>query len=183
MQQQVWTVSNVLSLLRLLLVVPLVWALWEEATPWVLSAGLIAFLTDVADGMLARQRQDVTDLGKVLDPLADKVVAGASALVLVLQQKLPLWFALLVVGRDALLLLGGWLAWRWAGSVLPSLPPGKWTALAIAATLLAGYLRWEDWVAVGIALSVLGMVSSTGVYVRRWWEVYQRWRASVPFSR
>jgi phosphatidylglycerophosphate synthase len=168
-----WTVSNVISLFRLVLVVPLVWALLHEATGWVLGLALVAVLSDVADGAFARWRGAITELGKVLDPLADKVVAGAAAVVLVLQQKLPLWFAVLVIGRDVLLLLGGWLAWRWAGSVLPSLRPGKWTALAIAGTLGAAYLGWEDWLAVGIALSIVGMISSTEVYLRRWWEVFR----------
>lgn len=176
-----WTVSNTLSLFRLILAVPLAWAILQEATGWVLVLGLAAFVSDVLDGALARQQQAVTELGKILDPLADKVVAGIAALLLVMQQKLPIWFALLVIGRDVLLLLGGWLAWRWRGSVLPALPPGKWTAMAIAGTLFAAYLRWEDWLAVGIALSIVGMLSSGGVYLRRWWEVFQeRQRGRVP---
>jgi phosphatidylglycerophosphate synthase len=106
-----------------------------------------------------------------------------AALLLVAQQKLPIYFAVLVIGRDLLLLLGGWLAWRWSGSVLPALPPGKWTAMAIAGTLVAAYLRWEDWLAVGIALSIVGMISSTGVYLRRWWEVLRRRRDNGASSR
>lgn len=172
-----WTVSNLLSLFRLLLTPVLVWAMLEEATLWVLVVGGVALLSDVADGMLARWRGQITELGKVLDPLADKVMAGVAAVVLVVQQKLPLWFALLLIVRDALLLLGGWVAWRRAGEVLPALRPGKWTALAVAGTLVAAYLRWEDWLAVGVALTILGMISSTGVYVRRWWQVYRTGRA------
>ncbi|MEN3026945.1 MAG: CDP-alcohol phosphatidyltransferase family protein [Chlorobiota bacterium] len=169
-----WTLSNILSLLRLLLVFPFAWLLVQEATVGVLLVGGIAILSDIADGMVARWQGQVTELGKVLDPVADKLLAGVAASILVLQQKLPLWFALVVIGRDALLLLGGWLAWRWGKVVLPALPAGKWTALAIAGTLFASYLRWEDWLAVGIALSVLGMISSTGIYARRWWEQFQR---------
>lgn len=171
MRGSMWTASNVLSFLRLVTALPLAWALGAEATPWVVALGLWAVLSDVADGELARRQQRVSELGKALDPLADKLVAAVAALMLVLQQKLPLWFAVLVLARDILLLLGGVLAWRWSGQVLPSLPPGKWTALAIAGTLFAAYLRWEDWLAVGIALSILGMISSTGAYVRRWWHV------------
>ncbi len=174
MEGSVWTIPNVLSLLRLLTALPLAWALLAEATPWVVALGLWAVLSDVADGELARRQRRISEVGKALDPLADKIVAAVAALILAGQQKLPLWFVLLVLARDALLLLGGVLAWRWSGQILPSLPPGKWTALAIAGTLFAAYLGWEDWLAVGIALSILGIISSTGTYARRWWAVRQK---------
>ncbi len=176
MAQSLWTVSNVLSLLRLVSAAPLAWALLTESTPWVLILGIWALLSDVADGVLARQQKQITEVGKALDPLADKVVAGVAAIILVLQQKLPVWFIVLVIVRDALLLLGGAIAWHWSRQILPALPPGKWTALAIAGTLFAAYLHWEDWLAVGIALSIVGIISSTGVYARRWWQLYQAWR-------
>ena len=183
MHRWAWTVSNSLSLVRLVLGVPLAWAIVQEATFWVIALGLVAFVSDVLDGALARQQRSVTELGKILDPVADKFVAGVAALLLVLQQKLPVWFAVLVVGRDVLLLLGGWLAWRWGGSVLPALPPGKWTAMAIAGTLFAAYLRWEDWLAVGIALSIVGMLSSSGVYFRRWWQLFRERRTAASAVR
>jgi len=79
-------------------------------------ASLILFaviaLTDALDGYLARSRGEITPLGKILDPLADKLLLLSAVIVMTrpalaaMHAQLPIWFTLIIISRDALILLG-----------------------------------------------------------------------------
>ena len=69
-----WITPNHLAWLRLILVVPVVYLLWHEYFVWGLIVFFFAMLLDVLDGTLARQRDQITSLGKILDPVADKTL-------------------------------------------------------------------------------------------------------------
>lgn len=82
-------------------------------------AALVAFVliavTDALDGYLARSRNEITRLGAILDPIADKALMLASLILLtrpslaVLRPQFPIWFTLLVISRDTILILGSFL--------------------------------------------------------------------------
>lgn len=75
-KDRVFTVPNLLSLLRLLMV-PAIAALYRnDMTAAAAGLVILSALTDVADGMIARKYDQVTDLGKILDPIADKLTLG-----------------------------------------------------------------------------------------------------------
>ncbi|ROR35072.1 CDP-alcohol phosphatidyltransferase family protein [Inmirania thermothiophila] len=104
-------IPNALSLLRIVLVVPIVMAAargryWEALVWFVLAA-----VTDGLDGYLARRFGWRSRLGGFLDPAADKLLLVASYLLLARQGLLPAWLAALVVGRD-LFIVGGSLLFR-----------------------------------------------------------------------
>jgi CDP-diacylglycerol--glycerol-3-phosphate 3-phosphatidyltransferase len=61
---------------------------------------LIAALTDVVDGQLARRRNQVSDLGKLLDPIADKLLISAALIVLVEKHLAPSWSVVVILGRE-----------------------------------------------------------------------------------
>ncbi len=88
-----WTISNGLSFLRILLVIPIaVLLLQPEHRMLVVGLLLFAALTDLFDGYLARMLNEVSDFGKIIDPLADKIAVGVVCLILMVQGKVPLWF-------------------------------------------------------------------------------------------
>ncbi len=138
MDGSVWTSSNLLSLSRAVLAVPIGWLLLlDTGTARGIAAGLIvvAAATDFFDGFLARRLLQVTDLGRIIDPAADKFAVGVVALILAVEGKLPLWFLVGVIARDGLILAGGAYIRKSRGVVLQSNWPGK-TAVGILALLI-----------------------------------------------
>ena len=101
---RVWTVPNVLSMLRLAGVpLFLYWTLVTEQDGRAILLLMAAGASDYFDGMLARRWQQFTRLGQLLDPLADRLYILATLLALVARDGLPLWWALVLIGRDAVL--------------------------------------------------------------------------------
>jgi cardiolipin synthase (CMP-forming) len=102
---RVFTVPNVLSLLRLFLV-PVVVALLLAGSDTLAAAFFVlAALTDFLDGRLARMAGP-TRLGRILDPLADRLMLSSVAVVLAVRGLLPAWAVAIMVGRDLLALVG-----------------------------------------------------------------------------
>jgi CDP-diacylglycerol--glycerol-3-phosphate 3-phosphatidyltransferase len=166
MNERVWTVSNVLSIVRLLLVVPIAVLLLRNDSPRFLLAGLIvvAGMTDLFDGMLARRFNQVTELGKIIDPLADKIGIAAVAIILTLQGRIPTWFMLFVVVRDVAIFIGGLYLKSTRGIVLQSNLLGKWAVACIAVLILVvaletPQLEWMKTVLLGFATLLLAASS------------------------
>ncbi|MDX6640939.1 MAG: CDP-diacylglycerol---glycerol-3-phosphate 3-phosphatidyltransferase [Solirubrobacteraceae bacterium] len=95
-------VPNVLTVLRILLVPVLVVALLNQtASPWLAAAVFaIASLTDAVDGYIARARAQITTFGKLMDPVADKLLIIAALVVLVSQNRVPAWIAMVIIARE-----------------------------------------------------------------------------------
>src|SRR5918992_368908 len=99
------TAANQLTLLRMLLIPAFVILLLYGHRGWALTTFLIAGLTDLLDGLIARLTGDQTTLGAWLDPMADKLLLVTMFVVLTLPgigsaNQLPVWFTILVISRD-----------------------------------------------------------------------------------
>lgn len=102
--RRVWTVPNVLSMLRLVGVpVFLYLVLVVERDGLAILVLIAAGITDYLDGVVARRFGSFTRLGQLLDPAADRLYILATLLGLVLRDGIPLWWAAVIVGRDVLL--------------------------------------------------------------------------------
>lgn len=96
---------NVLTVLRILLVPVLVVALLEETPNGdLLAAGVFALasITDYADGYLARRSNLITTFGKLMDPIADKLLILAALIALVSLERVAAWVAMVILGREFL---------------------------------------------------------------------------------
>jgi cardiolipin synthase (CMP-forming) len=105
---RVATLPNLLSLLRILLIPVFVLLLLgdgTEAAGLALLAAVVA--TDWVDGYIARHTGQVSNVGKILDPVADRLALIAALVALVVRDAFPLWAALLVIARDVVILLAG----------------------------------------------------------------------------
>lgn len=173
MLQRIWTISNLLSFSRVVLLAPLAYFLYADipnSRVWAACVIVVAASTDFLDGYLARRLHQVTDFGKILDPLADKIDAGVSALLLVAVGALPVWYVVVVVVRDVLILMGGIYIKTKKNIITQSNWPGKITMCSIALVILLAVLGMpalEGFLKVMIWLSVLMMVVSMVVYVQR----------------
>jgi len=98
--------ANRLTLSRLALTILFVAALsspWRYAHTTALITFLVAGITDFFDGEIARRYQTVTNFGKLMDPLVDKIMIAAAFISLVPLRAIPAWAATIVVGRDFLI--------------------------------------------------------------------------------
>ncbi len=164
-----WTLPNALSLVRLALVFPIAGLIWLEGSlEWLVGLVLIAILTDWFDGRLARWLNTVSDWGKVLDPLADKVAAVLTVLALTFrptEPNLPLWFLALVVVRDGAIVAGSAILARRVGKIVMSAWLGKAATTWLAITVLAAILRADAPVLMVCVYMTSGLlVISFGVY-------------------
>jgi len=100
-------IPNLLSLSRIFLIAPFIVALSQNSTPWLIAISAIMILSDYFDGYLARAWNAVSDAGKVLDPLCDKICTAAVAIALVEIREFPLWLLLAMLVRDLIILIAG----------------------------------------------------------------------------
>jgi len=145
--------ANRLTLSRLALTVLFVAALnssWQYARTSALIIFLIAGLTDFVDGEVARRYGIITNFGKLMDPLVDKIMMAAAFISLVPLKAMPAWAATTVVARD-FLITGLRLMAATKGRVLPAERLGKqktsWQIITIIfflALLAASELRFAD---------------------------------------
>lgn len=142
-----------------------------NATWWGIFILALAGVTDKLDGVFARKYNQVTEWGKILDPIADKIGMGIVAIVLVRLGLIPLWFVIGLVGRDLLILAGGIYIKRSRGVVLQSNLLGKWTIGALALTMFAAMLRWTTVTDIFLWLCVAMLAGSLVLYARRFIEV------------
>ena len=103
---------NGLCVLRMLLSVPIAWLLLRGQFALTLMVFVVAAVTDAADGFLAKRFQWQTELGKILDPLADKLLLVVVFVTLARLQLVPMWLTVLVVVRD-LVITSGAICYRW----------------------------------------------------------------------
>lgn len=117
-QKRFWTIPNCMSLFRLCLIPLLVW-LYCGAKSYPAAVGVIALsaLTDILDGWVARRFHMVTNVGKILDPVADKLTQGAMILCLLTRYKQMWGVVALFATKEGIMLYMGYLSMRYAGKV------------------------------------------------------------------
>jgi cardiolipin synthase (CMP-forming) len=161
---RVATVPNLISAIRILLI-PLFVALIVD--PDTTTAGLLVFgivvATDWVDGLVARRTGQVSELGKVLDPVADRLAIAAGLIALAIRGVFPWWAAALILVRDvAVFIVGVAVLWRsdvrievrWIGkiatfSLMTAIPFVSWGALGLPLAEAATVIGWAAF-AVGI---------------------------------
>lgn len=152
------TPSNLVSLLRMLLVIPLVLLFDEPRTNQlsIAALALLAYLSDLADGWLARKFGGESNLGRIIDPLADKVFITAAVLLMIDKNMIPLWFAVVVIARDVIIFAGGMYLKQRSGLIVQSNMLGKAAVVSIGVVLVAALFGSGG---TNITLTLLMMVS------------------------
>jgi cardiolipin synthase len=104
-EDRILTVPNALSIARLLLIPVFLWLiLVAQADLWGVAVLAVSGVTDWADGVIARRTGQTTRLGRLLDPLVDRLTIAATLIGLALRDLIPWWLVILLAAREALLL-------------------------------------------------------------------------------
>ena len=97
---------NIITVIRILLVLPTAWLLYQTRYHDAIVLMAIAGASDALDGALARRFNWKSELGAILDPLADKFLVAAVFVVFTIQGHIPLWVAIIALTRDFVILCG-----------------------------------------------------------------------------
>lgn len=111
MIRELFNVPNTISLVRLALIPVFIWLVVSSEYGWAgLMLGVIG-ATDWVDGFLARRLGQVTEIGKFLDPLADRIAVAVAVVAGLISGALPAWFAWALIIREALVGIGAIYGW------------------------------------------------------------------------
>jgi cardiolipin synthase (CMP-forming) len=138
----VFTVANLLTILRLVLIPVFVTAIFYNRFLLALAVFFVAALTDGLDGLVARTFNQKTPLGEILDPMADKLLLVTSFIVLTLPgytilPPLPFWLTATVISRDLFIVLGALVINMSTGlNRFPPSVPGKLNTLVQVITIV-----------------------------------------------
>ena len=162
--------ANLLTLLRIALLPAIVWRFVQEDWRGSLAIYITAMLTDVADGVIARRFNQTTMLGRLLDPLADKLSLLTMLSLFAAGGQIPMWVLYLVLIKELALIAGSAAALRWS-VVVYALPVGKATTVTFALSIILRFLgrRMAADVLLGVSLglSFVSLVWYTAACIRR----------------
>ena len=130
-KKEIFTLSNFMSFVRIFLAVPIFYSIAAHENLLALLYIILAMITDWLDGFFARKWKQVTTVGKVIDPLADKICTAAGFISLSLYYHLPVWITIVVVGRDLIIMLASLFMIGQRNLVMMSNVPGKMTVFFI----------------------------------------------------
>jgi CDP-diacylglycerol--glycerol-3-phosphate 3-phosphatidyltransferase len=178
--------ANIITVVRILMAPGFVWLLLADGgelgpVRWAAAAVfIVAIATDSVDGILARRRNLVTDLGKILDPIADKVLVGGALVGLSILGELPWWVTVVILAREL-----GITAFRFAvlrSRVIPASRGGKLKTILQSVTLsmflvplttvVGDWILWVDGVL--MTATVVVTVLSGADYLWKAWRVARR---------
>lgn len=171
-EHDVWTVANIITVLRLILVPFCFTVLVRDDGSDVLAFALYASAaaSDWLDGQIARRTGTVTSIGKAIDPLVDRLLIASGVLGLYLVDRLPLWVLVLLIARDVYLLYGAYRLERYHFR-MPVTLGGKATTAVLLVGLSLMILKWPvasisgiD-LLVGLLIVYLGTLMSIGTAV------------------
>lgn len=110
---RVFTIPNVLSMARLVGVPIFLWLiLVPQADGWAVALLVVSGITDYLDGYLARRLNQISRLGQLLDPIADRLYILAILVGLLVRDIIPWWLVALLIGRDVVMVVVLWLLKR-----------------------------------------------------------------------
>lgn len=160
-QSRIFTIPNLLSLLRILMIPLLVWLYCGKEDPFLTTLVLLlSGMTDIVDAFIARRFQMTSDLGKVLDPVADKLTQGVMLICLVTRFPHMLIPLCLLILKELFAAVSGAMVIRRTGVVMGAQWHGKAATVSLYGMMLI-HLLWDSipvavsWLLVGLCAAVM----------------------------
>ncbi|HEY9424742.1 MAG TPA: CDP-alcohol phosphatidyltransferase family protein [Microterricola sp.] len=173
LSNRVFTVPNILSFARLLLVPVFLVLLMQGRDAAALTVLVVSSLTDFLDGYIARRFNQMSRLGQLLDPAADRLYIFAAIIGLASRELVPWWLVAVIVGRDLLLLALGIVLANYGYGPLPVHLLGK---VATFALFLGMPL-----IMLGLAIPVLAPFSQPVAWAITLWGAFLYWWAGAIY--
>ncbi|MEV8212243.1 CDP-diacylglycerol--glycerol-3-phosphate 3-phosphatidyltransferase [Leifsonia sp. NPDC077715] len=175
-----WNLPNVITVVRILLAPLFVWMLLADGGDdgwlrWAAAAlFILAIATDGVDGALARRNGQVTELGKLLDPIADKVLTGGALIALSILNELPWWVTVVILVREIGITVYRFVVIR--QGVIAASRGGKIKTIvqsvAISFALVPLWTVFGDWI-----FWVNGVLMTAAVILTVWTGIDYLWQA------
>ncbi len=170
-----FTAGNLTSVSRVALLPALLWAIGKPPEQhWLVFVGVLAAViaaTDALDGFLSRRLGQVSEFGRILDPLADKICIGFVAVWLWLYRGLPIWIPAAILARDVFIVVGSLVLARRADLVMPSNQIGRITTFVLSATFFVYAIDWTWPQSVLLWASTAFVLVSFALYGRVGWYI------------
>jgi len=135
LKKEYFYISNLLSMSRFLLLAICVYFLLGDNYLMTCIMIIVIWISDLLDGYFARSRNEISELGKIIDPLADKLTVISLVVILLLKGIIPAWYVIITILRDALILSGGLYLNYKKNKVLQSNWLGKVAVFTIGGTI------------------------------------------------
>ncbi len=187
--EKFFTISNVLSLSRIFIVIPIIYYLElggidprYNVTALVLM--VIGGLTDTFDGWLARRMNQITDFGKIVDPIADKIGVAAILSFLAFSRKdFPVWFLWVALSRDAIIFFVGLYVKRKYRYIFMSNMLGKITmtivALMVTIYVVKDLFNLDTFYQFLLWTSLALLIASSVVYAQRFMQFINKTKGPI----
>lgn len=163
-------IPNALSVMRVIMILPFSYALiYDDMTGVVLIMAAI-LLSDYFDGYLARKWDATSDLGKILDPLADKICVATVGIILVFLRGFPLSLAIAMILRDILIVIAGLMLIRKDTRIPVSNNLGRVTVSSFALCMIVYLFQWTALKTPAVVLAVVMLLASSVSYGRMFYR-------------
>jgi cardiolipin synthase (CMP-forming) len=173
-ESRIWTIPNLLSMLRLALVPPFLVLIVVGDYVAALIVLVVASFTDMLDGYLARRLRQVTRLGQLLDPAADRLYIFAALVGLAANDLVPWWIVVVIVGRDVFLLVLGVVLANHGYGPLPVHQLGKVATFALFFGVPV--------IMLGLAFPAVQPISEPVGWAITLWGAFLYWWAGVIYA-
>ena len=183
--QNIWNVPNVLTMIRMALI-PVYWVLiLNDHFYAALFVFIAASLTDLADGFIARKYDQITDFGKLMDPLADKLMSVSVMLSMAIKGIAPWAVLIILLCKEMTMVIGGLVLYR-LKVVVYSIWIGKLAQTVVVCSLLACF--FHEWLLTHLGfplhlyllwLGVALTLTALGVYAAQAFRLYREAKHSA----
>lgn len=169
---RIFTIPNFMTLMRLLFLIPILWCLAHQLRWWALFWTSMGILTDLLDGWVARKFNQASDLGRLMDPMVDKINGIVVTFYMAISPyyDFPLWYFIFFTVRELCVLAGGWAIVQKRQVVPESNTLGKRSAFVTGLMVLLFMIDWQPyaWILLwlSLALTLLSTVGYIRVYVQ-----------------
>ena len=187
--KRIFTLANILSISRIFMAIPLVMALdrgwFDESIRYQVCAGIILaiFLSDILDGMVARWLDQVSNLGKIIDPVADKICMMVVLIYLIKEFGDPFFlFFLLITSRDTILIIVGIYLLQYQEEIFESSQSGKVFMFLSTAMMISYIFPIPSYIRISLyALSIVFFFISSYYYFKNYQGSFLRIKSARNF--